>query len=840
MSLSYRHRKRKLSSSFAGDSFLDKTSVLYESTAPKIIKFCFGKPDKVRDNYTPYQKLFDLKNVFYVNERYLSSYDRYMEGCQGSVCIVVKSAMGTGKSSRFFDFVANKTRVLIVGSRKTYCDFMSSQKGGYINYQDIKEREIDYIKHPKVVIQVQSLRRIKEITEGTVFAQWNVLYLDEFDSICKELISDVCSDAEKAKTLSYLSKLVATIKYVIVCDANMGQWHYEFLERLMRGVKKDSMSLVINLNKGLFEDGGKRHICAYDICTLSPSSYQQTFVSVLKEHCKLTAWDTTMKPDTLDYLIELEKKLITGDGAVSNTENVYMQILASWYRKIDSSDTDLREFISRDISSRMIYNVIKRNKNIAVLCSSRVHAEFIRRFFVRYVFGEKEGDKKVVLVTGLSDRDHKKIISSVETMDGVLSDCRVFIYTSCFKVGIDVSMKKFDDVFLFLNSINSGSHINIADVYQMIGRIRSYVNLHVYVTKPTSRRKEKDLSDYIFLTNSTRYSIRDDNLEFLIRKIHVEQNLRKHPRLYIACLFRLLSETMNDPTFYFRGVSVSAVDLTTKLVMKSRGGEVMSFFLKIITKYGPFSNRIKAFYENIKVTIIKRLAEYTPLSFETFRHYIKNYSGLSEKIFYKQFVTITKMLSTPTGILKVCALLNTNAIIGWSKFYHIPYPSVTASLSETDLDIKYDLRTHFHHTDNDGSQEKTRWIESILVFLHNAFVNLKDNRLYKREDSLTIDRWMRLQRDIKSVWKRVGSPKDKISASYASPFRLYKTFISEAMPMNLSPYEAYVEVMKVLFSINVIVKRHLIDGTEILNIISEDEDEFEFLDVNKFMVFMVS
>ena len=362
-------QKRKISASEN-----DNLTFLSKCTAPKVIKYCFGKPESLNKR-TPHEKLFDLKDVRFVNERYLTSYDKYVGNSSGSTCIVIKSEMGTGKTSRFLDYARDKGRILIIGSRKTYCDFMCSQNSDLTNYQDIKGK-IDFISHPKTICQVQSLRRIKEIEHGTIFAQWDVIYLDEFDSICKELNSDLSSNSEKSKNVSYLSKLVATIRHVIVSDANIGQWHYEFLHMLMRGIRKDNMCLVINMNKGLFEDDGCRQIYVYNICTLSPDFYKSTFIGSLKDYCK-TDLNKQMKPDTLDYLIRLEEKLITGRTAVTNTESVYMQILLTWYKTQDSSDPYLGDFILRDISSKMVSDVVELGESIVVICSSRTHAEFI-------------------------------------------------------------------------------------------------------------------------------------------------------------------------------------------------------------------------------------------------------------------------------------------------------------------------------------------------------------------------------------------------------------------------------------------------------------------------------
>ena len=53
-----------------------------------------------------------------------------------------------------------------------------------------------------------------------------------------------------------------------------------------------------------------------------------------------------------------------------------------------------------------------------------------------------------------------------------------------------------------------------------------------------------------------------------------------------------------------------------------------------------------------------------------------------------------------------------------------------------DLDIKCDMRIN-----TDESQDRNNWMESILRFLYDEFINLRDNRLYK-EDRLTgMDVW---------------------------------------------------------------------------------------------------
>ena len=416
-------------------------------------------------------------------------------------------------------------------------------------------------------------------------------------------------------------------------------------------------------------------------------------------------------------------------------------------------------------------------------------------------------------------------------MKSALSECQVFIYTSCLKVGVDIFFRKFHSVYLLLKTVNGNHILNISDACQLIGRIRSYNYLHIYITATSSYHQEGTTqSDYLFSMLNKKYSINNETREFLERHLNIEQNLRKLQVLYMTCLLRMLYVTLKDPIFYYKRNPIEISALVPCLKKKSKN--IRQVFLRIVTKSKLFDGHIPAFCDNIKKTVLKRISKYTSLSFSTFYNYIKDYNGLADKDFYKQFLSIATMLSTPTGILKTCVFLNARAITCWSEYYHVPYPS--SRLEELDLDFKCDLRLN-----KDDSQTNRNWIDLILTFLYNEFIGLQENQLYNQEMLTGIKVWNSLQKDLKSVWKCIDNPKQCLEQTYASPYRLYKIFINENVPPFLTKFDVYREVMKYLFSVNIIIRKHPICKTEILQNISTDQ-EFEYFDVNKFMVFMVS
>lgn len=302
----------------------------------QVLDQCFGYPNKVGRG----RKFF--KHVYHINQRYMPSFEKYIElfPPKKTQILFVKSAMGTGKTSRFFDYVAKSPSVIVISSRVTYTNYMCSENGDFLNYQTIDQKCIDHITHPKILVQFQSLGRILDIDSSENYAKWSVCFIDEANSVLNEAVSSTMSKVEKGKNMKRLSKLVTSINTVIVCDANLTDWHYEIFLRNIVTIPRQRMCLVLNENKGLFEDGAIRSLRVFTTCSLSPNTFIKEFVAAVDE-------TSNGNPQRIKPLIKIDQHLTRrdGGGGVSTGEHTYLDILYHWYFKKSSSSAVLDEFM---------------------------------------------------------------------------------------------------------------------------------------------------------------------------------------------------------------------------------------------------------------------------------------------------------------------------------------------------------------------------------------------------------------------------------------------------------------------------------------------------------------
>ena len=727
-------------------------------------------------------------NIHCINERYMPPLTDYIEAfppCQPQM-LCVKSAMGTGKSSRFFEYIANGVpSAIIISSRITYTNFMCSKgEGGetFENYQNLDKYEIDYINHPKVVVQYQSLCRIRDIRTTENFAKWEVCFLDEFDSILKEALSSTMTKRKKALLIRIFSKLVTAIKTVIVCDANMSEWHFDFLLNHLLMVPRAKQAVVLNSNRGLFEDQ-TRVLRVYTACSLSPFSFSE-FVATLKQ-----LHSTKTEKEPIKDLIKLEQKLRRKQdrAALGEAEDAYMKILLSWYRKRSSSNILLDNFIRGDASHQMVDEVVTKEKNVVAVCATKSLAQYIYSFFVKYA-GLKE-DTDVILLTGDSDCEYKRKLSADSTMKTMLAKCRVFIYTSCFKVGVDISFKRFDSVYLFLAKISTTSPLNVSDVYQMVGRVRKYNALIVCIENLPKKKKEE-----FTVLRDIRYKCHDDlahddTIEYLTGKVATESRLKIYPRLYIRCLLKLLVDTMNSPRLSYAGEEVSSVVEINKNLVNYRTRHVFS---NMIVSYEPFKQRIENLYGRICNAIMFHLANKTPLfSFDMFRAYA-DLAATTERSKVKEVFFMATLLTTFKGVMAACSELNEMKLQYWYRIYRQPTTHTFGDI-ESFVDVKYDFRMG----------------ESQLPETH--CVDLVTKLLYRLVKTYTADieysEFIKLIPDIRAVVKHGSREKNPVE-------RLYAMFINEYVP---SDYDYVLEV----------VCKQLVDRVP------------DWIDINKFLIFAV-
>ena len=484
----------------------------YSEQARDLVKKLYGFPFTCR-------ALSNITKINTTDKKYLSPSDID----ERADVWIVKSPMGSGKTTVFLDLARRFSRVLVISCRRSYSDYICSVAEGMVNYQNVRG-PISASDYPRVVVQVQSLKRIREIKTSTIHAQWQVLYIDEPDGVFKELISGVTDLPDRRDQIKYLVKLFSCIPKVVVSDGGLAPWHLSLIRsHLLLDLSFKSMSCLINTYTPK-----THHVRVFDRCLLSHACYEKVF---LKKGIRKALGDNSCFLD-IDFFL-LGKR---SSAAVDFFVDAIVHRAKKNERNYD------------DLSSRLLDLTMKtKDKNVVVICNTKAQAHLVDSV-VRRVF-RKAHENSVVLLTGDSPPDlRKRVLANPRE---ALGRCRVFIYTTMFKVGIDLNFDHFDEIFLIVDSLSEKFTPTLIDLFQSVGRSRATRVLNLYVTPPNKKKTSLEMmttppTDCPFpIDLPPMGAAAADQLDHLIHKINkVERAINKSPRLFKAVLLKLLEYTI--------------------------------------------------------------------------------------------------------------------------------------------------------------------------------------------------------------------------------------------------------------------------------------------------------
>ena len=484
-----------------------------ESEVVHYIRTLYGFPFVI-NNITKIEDGLDgeLTEVKMVHKRYVGLED--VDLWRNDV-IVVKSPMGSGKTTLFLELCKMFSRVLVVSCRRSYSDFISSTIPGMKNYQDIRG-PISASEHPKCVCQVQSLRRIKDIATSTIHAQWQMLYIDEPDGVFKEIISGVSDLSERKKGVHYLVKLFSCVPKVVVTDAGLAPWHLRIMRsHLLSSLAFKRISCLVNTWVP-----ATHSVRIYQSCLASHSLYSRKFQRSLKKVMKEQSW------------VDIDNHLMGRQNSVA----IKLFVDAVTHHIEDSG------LYEGDITHRLVHLVRDSKDNAVVICNTKAQANLIHSLLVEYV-----AEDELCLLTGNTAPDKRKAI--LKDPKSYLQSRRAFIYTTAFKVGIDLNFPHFHEVFLIVDSLSVKYTPTVIDLYQSIGRSRQSRLLNVYITnnkvKPSripEMEFEPPTKDHVYPIKQV--SRREDMDRVVYRINRVERELNSASSVFKDALLRLLSETI--------------------------------------------------------------------------------------------------------------------------------------------------------------------------------------------------------------------------------------------------------------------------------------------------------
>lgn len=166
---------------------------------------------------------YKYKNAINIHGDYMEEYPTAKDN-EIIRTLFIKSGMGTGKTNalmRYIDKLPKNARILASSFRETYTIEMM-RRLLLKSYKGILG-EIDPHKYPRLIVQCESIGRVKSVKIG-------LLILDEIEAIIKQFYSKTQKDGPYA--WSKFEYFIKTAERVICMDANLSQETINYIESL--------------------------------------------------------------------------------------------------------------------------------------------------------------------------------------------------------------------------------------------------------------------------------------------------------------------------------------------------------------------------------------------------------------------------------------------------------------------------------------------------------------------------------------------------------------------------------------------------------------------------------
>ena len=153
---------------------------------------------------------------------------------------LVMAEMKMGKTTNFIKTlkdVQHDTRIVFISFRRTFSFESSKKYKDFELYSDIPEKSISLIKHPRLIIQLESLHRIE------LGSKADIIIMDEVESIWTQF--DSGNFVDLMGCINIFEYLLKWSQEIIAMDANLSNRTLRLFEYLIPGYESES-SIYIN------------------------------------------------------------------------------------------------------------------------------------------------------------------------------------------------------------------------------------------------------------------------------------------------------------------------------------------------------------------------------------------------------------------------------------------------------------------------------------------------------------------------------------------------------------------------------------------------------------------
>lgn len=542
-----------------------------EPSSPKLLR------SKIKFSYMQNMHMLYSTELVTVKERYISNNNKLVNIMQKlpsdnrhQICII-NSSMGTGKSTLIKQWCEGRN-ILVIGARITFCDMMTALLG-LQNYQTTTIKPFSVFNHPRFVVQLQSIIKFEGILtpKCTITCSYDFLILDEFVSICQQLISEVSDYKTRINIAKAFTNLINVIPNVIISDAHITMHYIRFIQNcLIWSCQQDPKYFIFNneykpksLDIRLYTGG----------MSMTPTAYLDYINRVVKKkNNSIYSINST--------ILKMEKKL---SSRIIDSYIPYIATLGYSYRRFGSG------FWKRDFGYTICKRLQTSERGISIICISQQVANFIYA-----ALNHLYPSKNIALFTGNEsiNVDTHKLCDSTQN-ELVLKDIDALIYTNVLSIGIDFNTDECADyTFLVLPSTKYCS--SITNVIQSIGRIRRIKQLYIYYDNSTLSSLENFDSRMEQLYESPELIPQQNDepnyiMDYMSKLYTCEASLNERTDVFTDVLLEILKRDYNVDSIE----NHKAVNSTTALV---KSDTPLKVFEKYYTDFNLDENLINKYF----------------------------------------------------------------------------------------------------------------------------------------------------------------------------------------------------------------------------------------------------
>lgn len=422
-----------------------------------------------------------------------------------------------------------------------------SKTGNYTNvtYEHIKQKFYEYKINNYFNPNILRYQARKENPKSFDKLQLNIDYnKKEFESIqfCDEKLIDINNSSNTTFILNEYEKYNDSDHTFFMLKSPYGTGKTTMIEHICKTYGYEKILFITHrqslandfdksfgkigfynyLNKSNFSPNEDRLIVNIDSLYLLKEAYNffteksnlKEFDLVILDECEslLKHFESSLLNTNKDYiysifhdLISNTKKVICMDGDLSNRSFNYFRRFDQNIRIYENTHIT-RQYnfiIGYDEISYVnsIRNDLENGLNVAVVSMSADFCEKINKIF--------SNDYATFIIVGKSDDSLKKQLKNSESL---LKTKRLFIYSPCITVGVDINFKHFNKIYGFV----CNKSVTARDFMQMLARIRdpSSSNIYLLMDKAISRSQIANYYEYeeIKLIYAHKYNYNPNDL----------------------------------------------------------------------------------------------------------------------------------------------------------------------------------------------------------------------------------------------------------------------------------------------------------------------------------------